>query len=192
MYRVGRIEFMIGKVKIIKYAATSITTIRIIGAISLLVIEPLSVFFYAIYFICGISDILDGYIARKTNTISKAGATLDSIADFIFVAVVAIIFIPLISWEFWLIFWIMAIAITRIVSLVIGFVKYHEVAFLHTYANKVTGLALFLFPLFYHVADITIVAIVLCSIASLSAIEELAINLKEKNLDKNIRSAFYK
>ena len=178
--------------KIIKYVATSITTIRIIGAISLLAIEPLSVFFYAVYFMCGISDILDGYIARKTNTISKVGATLDSIADFIFVSVMVVIFIPLISWELWLLFWIAAIAIIRLVSFVIGFAKYHAVAFLHTYANKATGLALFLFPLFYHVSDITIAAIVLCCIASLSAIEEIAINLKEKNLDKNIRSLFYK
>ena len=66
------------KVIIIKYAATSITTIRIIGAISLLTIEPLSVFFYVVYFVCGISDILDGYIARKMNAVSKVGATLAS------------------------------------------------------------------------------------------------------------------
>ena len=141
---------------------------------------------------CGISDILDGYIARKTNTVSKAGATFDSIADFIFVSVMVVIFIPLISWELWLIYWIVAIATIRLVSLVIGFAKYHSVAFLHTYTNKATGLVLFLFPLFYHIADITIVVIALCSIASLSAIEELVINLKERNLDKNIRSLFYK
>jgi len=170
----------------------SITTIRIIGAVALLTTEPLSVIFYAIYFMCGISDVLDGYIARKTNTVSKAGATLDSIADFIFVTVMVVIFIPLISWELWLLFWIVAIAIIRLASLMIGFAKYHALAFLHTYANKATGLALFLFPLFYHAADITIVAVALCSIASLSAIEELVINLKEKNLDKNIRSLLHK
>ncbi|MCL2109542.1 MAG: CDP-alcohol phosphatidyltransferase family protein [Oscillospiraceae bacterium] len=177
--------------KIIKYVATIITTIRIIGAISLLSIKPLTALFCAIYFMCGISDILDGYIARKTNTVSKVGATMDSIADFILVSVMVVVFIPLISWELWLIYWIVAIAIIRLVSLLIGFAKYHSVAFLHTYANKATGLALFLFPLFYHVANITIVAVTLCSIASLSAIEELVINLKEKDLDKNIRSLFY-
>ena len=176
----------------VKYAATTITIIRIIGAVSLLSIKPLTSLFYAIYFMCGISDMLDGYLARKTNTVSKAGATLDSIADFIFVSVMVIIFIPLISWELWLIYWIAAITIIRLVSLLIGFAKYHSVAFLHTYANKATGLALFLFPLFYHAADITIVAIALCIIASLSAIEELVINLKKKQLDKNIRGLFCK
>ena len=184
-------QVQIGKVRAIKYTATSITIIRIIGAVLLLAIEPLSALFYAIYFICGISDILDGFVARKTNTVSKAGATLDSVADFIFVTVMVIIFIPLISWERWLLFWVVVIVILRFVSLVIGFVKYHAVALLHTHANKATGLALFLFPIFYLVADMTIVAVAMCSIASLSAIEELAINLKEKNLDRNIHSFFY-
>ncbi|MCL2035735.1 MAG: CDP-alcohol phosphatidyltransferase family protein [Oscillospiraceae bacterium] len=192
MDRVQCSKFILGKVKIIKYVTTLITIIRIIGSIFLLAIRPLSILFYAIYFICGISDILDGYIARKTNTASKIGAALDSIADFVLVTVMLVIFIPIISWKLWLLYWIAAIAIVRLVSLGIGFVKYHTVAFLHTYANKATGIALFCFPLFYHVADSMITAIILCSIASLSAAEELLINLKEKNLNRNIRGLFYK
>jgi len=175
----------------IKYVATSITIIRIIGSISLLAIEPLSILFYAVYFMCGTSDILDGYIARKTNTVSKTGEVLDSIADFVFVAVALVIFIPLVSWELWLFCWVAAIAITRFVSLGIGFKKYQAVAFLHTYANKATGVVLFCFPIFYQVVNSAITAIILCSIASLSAIEELTINLREKNLNRNIRGIFY-
>jgi CDP-diacylglycerol--glycerol-3-phosphate 3-phosphatidyltransferase len=139
---------------------------------------------------CGTSDILDGCIARKTNMVSKTGEVLDSIADFVFVAVVLVIFIPLVSWEFWLFCWIAAIAITRVVSLGIGFKKYHAVAFLHTYANKATGVALFCFPIFYQAVNSAITAIILCSIASLSAIEDLTINLREKNLNRNIRGIF--
>ena len=169
----------------------SITIIRIIGAIYLLFVEPLSILFYAIYSICGISDILDGYIARKTNTVSKTGAVLDSLADLIFIAIMLIIIIPIISWELWLPCWIVAIAIIRFVSLGICYKKYHAVAFLHTYTNKITGLALFIFPLFYHVADLTITATILCGIASISALEELTINLKEKNLNRDIRGLFY-
>ncbi|MCL2077832.1 MAG: CDP-alcohol phosphatidyltransferase family protein [Oscillospiraceae bacterium] len=176
----------------IKYAATLITVIRIFGSVFLLTIEPLSILFYVIYLTFGISDILDGYIARKTNTVSKMGAVLDSIADFILVAVMLVIFIPIVSWESWLLCWIAAIAIVRLVSLGTGFIKYRAVAFLHTYANKATGVVLFSFPLFYHIADSMISAIILCSVASLSAVEELAINLKEKELDRNIRGLFHK
>ena len=46
-----------------------------------MLIEPLSVLFYAIYILCGISDVLDGYIARKSNSVSKSGAFIDSIAS---------------------------------------------------------------------------------------------------------------
>ncbi|HGH0401081.1 TPA: CDP-alcohol phosphatidyltransferase family protein [Clostridioides difficile] len=39
--------------------------------------------FWICYFWCGISDILDGLIARKLRQQSGIGAKLDSIADFI-------------------------------------------------------------------------------------------------------------
>ena len=39
--------------------------------------------FLAIYLYCGFSDVLDGYIARKTGTQSLTGARLDSLADFV-------------------------------------------------------------------------------------------------------------
>jgi len=43
---------------------------RIIFSLILVFIKPLSVAFYAIYIICGLSDIMDGFIARKTGTTS--------------------------------------------------------------------------------------------------------------------------
>ena len=60
-----------------------LTTIRIL----LVPLVPLAYFNYSpylallIYFIAGITDILDGYIARKYNTISKFGSALDPFAD---------------------------------------------------------------------------------------------------------------
>lgn len=49
--------------------------------------------FYILYMICGLSDVLDGIIARKTNTASSFGARLDTIADFIFVTVLLMFWI---------------------------------------------------------------------------------------------------
>jgi len=42
--------------------------------------------------------------------------------------------------------------------------------------------------MFYLVIDIKVLALIMCSVASLSAIEELTINLKNKRLDKNVNS----
>ena len=71
-----------------------ITFCRIIGSILLLFLKPFSIAFFAIYSICGISDLLDGYIARSTKTTSEFGAKLDSIADLSFYAVMFLKIFP--------------------------------------------------------------------------------------------------
>lgn len=66
-----------------KSIANYISISRILLVLTLIFIEPLSTTFYIIYFISGISDILDGFIARKYNVTSTLGEKLDSIADLI-------------------------------------------------------------------------------------------------------------
>jgi len=139
---------------------------------------------------CSISDIMDGYVARKTNTVSKSGAILDSIADFILIVVMLILFIPILSLERWQIYWILIIAFIKCVSLLTGFIKYRALSFLHTYANKITGLILFCFPFLYHTVDLTITAIIICSIASISALEELVINITSRELNRDVKGLF--
>lgn len=64
--------------------ANIITLIRIGLAISLLFIKKYSLLFLIVYSICGFTDILDGYIARKTKTESNLGAKLDTVSDLLF------------------------------------------------------------------------------------------------------------
>lgn len=137
---------------------------------------------------CGTTDILDGYIARKTKNTSKAGAVFDSIADFIFITIMLVIMIPIIDISFCIQIWVISIAIIKAVSLLTGFIKYHSLAFLHTYMNKATGALLFAFPLLYNGFGMAPTAFLLCSIASVAAVEELAINLLSKKLSYNIKS----
>lgn len=137
---------------------------------------------------CGVTDILDGYIARKTKNTSKAGAIFDSVADFIFIIIMLFIMIPIINVSFWIQLWLISIAMIKTSSVLTGFIKYHSLAFLHTYMNKATGALLFAFPLLYNGLGIKITAFLLCSIASVAAIEELVINLISKKLLYNIKS----
>jgi len=176
---------------IIKYLANLITVTRIILAGALLMIKPLSLTFLITYVLCGVSDMLDGHIARKISTESNMGVVLDSVADVIFIGVVLYVLLPKINIPFWLLVWIGSIAIIRCISLLIGFVKYHTTTFLHTYANKITGIFLFACPLFIDVYKIEAIGIVLCVVATTSAIEELIINTRSKELDRNIRGIFY-
>lgn len=141
---------------------------------------------------CGISDVLDGYIARRMNASSKFGQVLDSISDLIFITIVLLILIPIINLPLWIIYWIVIIAIIRLISIILGFAKYKQLAFLHTYANKATGIVLFFFPFLLSVFGKEITATIICCIASISAAEELLINLTSKTLYRDIGSIFSK
>ena len=49
-----------------KNVANYISISRIIMSVLLIITEAFSVAFYIIYICCGISDMLDGFIARRT------------------------------------------------------------------------------------------------------------------------------
>jgi len=174
----------------IKNLPNAITVMRIIFSPILLFINPLTPLFLIIYIVCGLSDVLDGYVARKNAVTSQFGAALDSIADAIFIAVLLVTFIPRVIIPVEIFIWIMGIAFIRLLSLAVGFFKYHRLAFLHTIANKITGLLLFCFPLFYFSVGIIITANFICVCASISAIEELSINMLSKKLTLDIKSIF--
>ena len=57
-----------------KHIPNIISALRIIVATCLLFCNPAAVAFWVIYGLCGISDMLDGYLARKLRVESKTGA----------------------------------------------------------------------------------------------------------------------
>ena len=73
-----------------KHLANLITSIRLVGAISLIFIETLSKTYFIVYIISGLSDALDGLVARSLKITSKLGSKLDSISDLIFFGVTLI------------------------------------------------------------------------------------------------------
>ena len=155
-----------------KHIANILTGCRIFGSILLLFFPAFSMAFYIIYLFCGFSDMVDGTIARKTNSTSKFGSQLDTIADFIFVVVSLFKLLPVIHIPQWLWIWGGVIAIIKIGNIIWGYVSKKQFISLHTIMNKVTGLLLFLLPLTISFAEFKYTAIVLCSIATFSAIQE--------------------
>ena len=139
------------------------------------------------YILCGLSDILDGWISRRWNLQSKLGAKLDSIADFLFIGVVLLKIMPGFSLPNILILWIIGIAGIRITAMFLLFYKFHVVAGLHTYANKITGFSLFIAPLFFGVINQVALAIILCIIATISGVEEFMLACTLKELDLNTK-----
>jgi CDP-diacylglycerol--glycerol-3-phosphate 3-phosphatidyltransferase len=159
---------------------------------ALILVEPLSVEFYTIYIICGLSDMVDGFIARKTGTASRLGAKLDSIADLVMVVVLIIVLYPIVNLTIEIIIWIILIGITRLASMIVVIKKYKTFAILHTYGNKITGIVLFIFPILLTYIHTNAPIYIVCIIASISAIEELIIQLTSNQLQLNKQSIFIK
>ena len=156
-----------------KQIANIITVSRILGSICLLFCPVFSVAFYIAYLFCGITDMVDGTIARKTNSVSETGARLDTVADIVFVAVCFAKILPLMQLPFWLWFWIVVIAVIKTANIVWGLVRSKKLVSVHTLLNKATGFLLFLFPLTLNVIEPMYSTVTLCSLATASAIDEL-------------------
>ncbi len=155
-----------------KHIANIITGCRITGSILLLFFPTFSLAFYITYLICGFSDMIDGTIARKTNSISKFGSRLDTVADLIFVVVSLFKLVPAIHIPGWLWIWGGVIAAIKISNIIWGYVAEKQFVSLHTVMNKITGLLLFLLPLTVSLVELKYTAIVVCFLATLSAIQE--------------------
>lgn len=152
--------------------ANIITSVRIICSIALLFCPVLSVAFYVLYAIAGLTDMIDGTIARKMGTVSELGSKLDTIADFILVAVCLIKLIPIFSIEIWMYIWILIIAVIKGVNIVSGFVVLKKLVSVHSIMNKITGVLLFELPLTLSVIELRYSAAVVCAVATFAAIQE--------------------
>lgn len=165
-----------------KHIANIITASRLIGSICLLFCSVLSVTFYSVYLYCGITDMVDGTIARKTGSVSETGAGLDTVADIVFLAVCFVKILPLIRFPDWLYGWIVFIAIIKAVSIVWGLFFNKKLISVHSAMNKVTGFFLFLFPLTLGYIEPVYSSVAVCFMATISAINELFYTMKDKEV----------
>ena len=148
----------------------TITLLRIAGSLGLLLCDVTGVVFWIIYGLCGISDIADGWLARKMMCVTKTGALLDSVADICFVACWAWKLLPRRDLPQWLWLWAGVIVVIKVVNQISALGMYGRCCFPHTLANKATGFLLFIaIPMtFWTIVPIAIVAF----IATFAAIQE--------------------
>ena len=166
--------------------ADIITGIRIVCSIALLFFPAFSPAFYTLYVVAGVSDMIDGTVARKTGTVSDFGSKLDTAADFVLVAVCLIKMIPVLDIPIWLVIWIIVIALIKVINILSGYVLRKEFAAVHTVMNKLTGIALFLLPLTLSIIDLKYSGILVCTLATFAAVQEghrIRTGAKQKSSD---------
>ena len=138
----------------------------------MLLFPVFSLGFYFCYLLAGITDMLDGMIARKLGVESELGEKLDTIADFIFVISALYRLLPVtdISVGIWM--WIGVIAVLKIINIISGFVTQKRFVAVHSWTNKITGLVLFVLPFSFSVIDIKYSSVVVCLLATFAALQE--------------------
>ena len=125
-----------------------------------------------LYLIAGITDILDGFLARRWEVESKFGARLDSLADFVFVIAVGYKLFPYMKLPTALWMMIGVIALVKIVNAISSYMVRHRIKNLHTKANKLTGFLLFIGVMAIGQSYFVLVAWAIACIALFAAIQE--------------------
>ena len=166
-----------------KHIANVITGLRIVFCLPLLFVPLTSVWFYALYLLCGLSDMIDGTVARKLGSVSDFGAKLDTVSDFVFMSVALIKFVPHLHIPVRLWIWIGIIAMIKLGNAALGFVRTKKFISPHTVLNKVAGLLLFLLPVTISLVDLTYTLPIVCTLATVAAIHEVYFTYLEKKHD---------
>ena len=155
-----------------KHIANIITGSRIVFSLPLLWIPLTSAWFCVLYLLCGLSDMIDGTVARKMGSASDFGARLDTVSDFVCMTVVFIKFAPYLHIPTWLWIWIGMIAIIKLGGAGFGFVRTGKLVCPHTVLNKATGCLLFLLPVTISFIELTCTLPFVCVVATVAAIHE--------------------
>ena len=145
---------------------------RIALCLPLLLVDAITVPFWVLYVIAGLTDMLDGFLARRWGVESKFGARLDSLADFVFVLAVGYKLFPWLKLP--VVLWMMIglIALVKTVNAVSAYIVSHRINFPHTKANKITGFLLFIGMMAIGQSFFVPVAWVVACIALFAAIQE--------------------
>ena len=156
-----------------KHIANIVTSIRILGSVCMLCSSVFSPLFYCTYLLCGFTDMIDGTIARKTNSATSFGSQLDSIADLIFLTAASIKILPAVCIPNWLWCSVLIVFILKITAVILRYILVQQFVLKHTLMNKLTGVLLFLLPFSLPYVEIKYSAGIVCTVAFISAIQEL-------------------
>ena len=152
--------------------ANLLTGLRILCAALLLAFPPFSPAFWALYLSGGLSDMLDGPVARRTHTESALGARLDTVADFALLAACLVKLLPAVSVPRWVLGAIAVIAAIKAVNVISCFVYCGRFVAAHTAMNRVAGGLLFTLPLTLPFVPLAVTAPVVCAVAAFAAVQE--------------------
>ncbi len=170
----------------------ALSLLRLAAAVALLRLEPLSSGYFVVFTLAGLTDALDGFLARRWGVCSQLGARLDSVGDLFFYGVMLFGAFPVLRLRLPTLCWygVAVVLLIRAASYITGAVKFKCFTAIHTYGNKATGFLLFLLPYVMLAGDVLLClyAVVVIAVAGLSSLEEWLIHLRFQTYQKNRRT----
>ena len=163
---------------------------RLLLSFSLYFLEPLSAAYLLSYAVCFATDPLDGFIARRYDACTRYGHLLDSLGDVSLAVAVLVMLVPFLHWDPWEVVLIATIVAVRIAAFIIGSVRFGRPAFIHSYLNKVAGVAFFLSPFLIVLIGLSATVAIAGIVCVSASLEYLIINISSREYDPDRRSAF--
>ncbi|MDP6499699.1 MAG: CDP-alcohol phosphatidyltransferase family protein [Candidatus Marinimicrobia bacterium] len=151
--------------------------------------------FLIMFILIGVTDKLDGTLARYLNQTSRLGAELDTMADTVFYPLIALWlyrFESAVVGEWWSLVYILLGLF--FLKMILGKMKFGKIPTFHTIGGKTFAASLF----FFMVTAILYPDIakrlfpLLCTIGFINQLEEMYIFLTRDSVDENIKSIFSK
>lgn len=137
-----------------------------------MLLHPGTIPFNVVYVLAGVTDMLDGPLARRSGAATETGAQLDSLCDMIFLLCAGGKLLPLFPMTMGL--WAVTgvTALWKVGNLVYAKRRLGQAKSLHTTLNRLTGLLLFMLPLIWAYGCFEPAAWIAAGLALLSAGEE--------------------
>lgn len=174
-----------------KHLANIISSSRIIGACALLCMTSFTPLFLVIYVICGMTDLIDGPIARKYNCTSALGAALDTIGDVLtYLSIVKVLVMQHLI-PSWLLIWLFTLIALFFGVAFYALKKFGKFFLPHTYIGKGLGAMVFVLPVMMQVMDGRIWMALICSVITLHYFESFYVQIKSIEPYDFVPSAFH-
>lgn len=174
-----------------KHLANIVTLSRVAGAVALFFMKTISTPFLIIYVLCGFTDLIDGPIARKTNSSSELGATLDTIGDVLTYLALTKILISKKLVPTWILIWILGAGVLFGICAFVSKYRFGKLYLPHTWLGKIFGGSVFVLPIAMQFMPGEIWMSVICTIATVHAFELFYVQLKSKEAMPFVASAFH-
>lgn len=165
-----------------KNIANIVTFTRILGTCVMWFTDVLTTPFYIAYVYSGLSDVLDGFLARRLQIESDFGRKLDSISDLFFYTTMMIKIWPFLVKYLpkiiWILIWItLGIRVALYVSVSLG---QKVLLSNHTYLNKATGAMMFPLPFIVESKGFVAYSTVVIALAIAAALYDMSLVIRRK------------